>query len=279
MTAPAFLTSSFYYYIDYGVSSMETVLNDIVAALALNSPGWTVTDNRPGTDSVTCVSPVDSSVTPHRFFTCVFSNVSGHSNLWLQCVTTDQNGVTLGTFVIEGTASNTWIMRYFTGQFHIIVDIEKDSAASEALVAGILDLSPEAQSAHSHYCYCHGSRNSSGALANNNLWFASMVDNVTVTDSNRVVSYNNSYSYGNPQATLRSPAGSFIFKPVIHVATNTLNTVSQAGRRYQQLLGSSNLTTEGGTLVVPTDIGSTGTFMMVGGLVSTGGATLFARVA
>jgi hypothetical protein len=273
MSVPTFLGSNFYYFERQGVSSMDTVLSDALAQVAANSPAWTTSDLRPGTPAVLLTSPVDAS---GRFFDILLTNVAGASDLKLECRVRNQNGVTLCTRRINGTASNNWIVRIYSGQFHLYVDIEIVSVAPECVFGGILDLSPEAQNSHTHYCFGGGSRSTADALSSNTWQYAAMVDNVTATLAARVLSYCNAQNTSN--TPVLSQSGSNIFKPIIHINTAIAGGNKLAGRRYQCFMGPSGLTGESGKITIPIDVGATGDFRQVLGMTSAIGAAIYVRV-
>lgn len=267
MTVPTFLNSTvapFRFLEHLGVTSCDTVLTDVAAELLALSPPWTVVDNRPGTPSLTLTSPHD--VTDPRFMQITLTNVAAASNLKCDMLLKDQSATTICQRRVNCPAGNSWNVRYYTGRYHFVLDFEMISAASECLIAGILDESPEAQTTHPHYVYGAGTRSSGDSpvavVANSSY----MMDDTTVELEARMELYSN-VTPGNTVALI-SPSGARIWRPrVFFVAATGAGTYGKTigGRGFQQLVSYSDII-PGIDYVVPIDIATTAKFRAIGGV-------------
>ncbi len=149
MTAPAYLSSSYRYFEKWGVTSVATIISDFATEVLADNPAWT--DLGGGLYK----SPVDAD---GRFFDVLLTDEDGTNHVKMSARIRDQNGTTLCTRRINLPASPSCYVRIYTGQYHFAIDVDPVSTACEFLMGGILDLTPEGQTAHGHYCYGHGSR-------------------------------------------------------------------------------------------------------------------------
>lgn len=255
----AYLTSSYYYYLLTRVMDMQAVL-DALAAL-LPAVGWTAN----GSNHYT--SPVDAL---GRSLHCEFTRVSASV---LNLLVKDDRGATVGErrMNINATAWNN--MQVFYGQYHLIVDAWGPNL-TEWLSAGLLDLTPEAQNAHTRYTYMCGSRTNTGTYSGNVWHYASMLDNNTVNHT-----YRSDYRSNGNNAGYQTLGGQYRYFPVeMYVDTATVTKVF-AGRRYQQILVGSELCHNQSLIRLPIDTGVLGSFRGVGGGSTQASLRLACRVA
>lgn len=259
MAVPVFLSSSYYYHELVGVDDVQDIIDDFIDQVTLhNVPAWT---NPAGN---LCVSPVDAV---GRFFDVNFTRTSQYK---LDLVLRDQNAVTICTRRLTIPSANTVIIRIFTGEYHYYIDAVNASAAPGYLHGGILDLSPELQNAHDHYVYGNGSFTTADATTSADTSNSFMIDNASVLAAQRVVVHKGSSTsaIGN-----QTPGSARVHRPkeLYCKPTGDATNYKWAGRAYQQLLVSDKLS-QGVSIVVPIDIGSTGTFMVCGAPISSADA-------
>ena len=253
MSVPAYLNSSYRYLERKGVSDVQTIMDDFASEVLANSPVWTSGGGR-------YTSPVDGA---GRFFDVLFTRATQQK---LEMTVRDQNAATIAVRRINCPSGNAWTVRIFTGQFHFVIDVEVVSAAPEHLLGGILDLSPEAQNAHTHYVYAGGSRSSADAAGSADLTYAAMIDNIAAVLGQRCVTWGLRSGGGN--GCLFTLGGSRIHRPRQMYCTPTGGAgFYYAGQVYQSLLvpkPNLGFYTE---LVIPIDPANstvTGTFKVCG---------------
>lgn len=259
MAVPAFLSSAYRYRLVTAVTDVQSILDALATELAALS--WT--DEGGGTYK----SPVDAV---GRFFKL---NLTKASTLVMKMIAYDQNGVTIATRRCNGTSGCSWVL--FTGAFHFFIEAIRGTAAPEHLGAGILDLSPEAQDAHSRYVYGGGYRDDAGSAANNAFDVWAMVDNVTVTLAVRGMLTNTMITNYSPSFTL---GGNMIYHPMSLFASSASATNRYAGRMYQTIMLWDYVSDSGTMVKVPIDGATLGTFCVVRGPSNFGGKVLGLRV-
>jgi hypothetical protein len=275
MAVPAFLSSSYYAYHAPAVVNMSGTAGDthalsvIYSALSGQTPAWTLTDGRGNNPpTVTAESPHD---TDGRFFKMVFTDVAASSDLKMSMAVTDQNGnhVTGASATWEvrvgGSASATWDVWVFSGQYHFHMDFYFNAVAPDFFRAGITDFTPEAQTQNSHYVFGQGSKNTSDSVTGNTAESAWMIDNITANVVTRQGGPVGRSSTANGCVT---PGGYARFTPVeLWCYPTGSSAYKWAGRAYQQLFSPAG-TVFGQSfpyrsrVVVPIDIGTTGTFQV-----------------
>lgn len=251
MAVPEFLSSSYYYHELTGISNVQDIITDFIDQVThFNIPAWT---NPSGN---LCVSPVDAF---GRFFGVNFTATTQYK---LDLVLRDQNAVTICTRRLTIASANTVTVRIFTGEYHYYIDVANGSAAPGYLHGGILDLSPEAQNAHDHYVYGNGSFTTADAATSFDASYSFMMDNVTAQATQRVVTWKGSSTAAIGNYT---PNGGRLYRPkeLYCKPTGEATNSKWAGRVYQQLLVPDSLA-QGVSVVVPIDVGATGTFMVCG---------------
>ncbi len=253
MAVPVFLNSSFRYFNRSGVSDVQTIMDDFAAEVAANSPAWTV----PSANLYK--SPVDAD---GRFFDILLTRTTQQKLEWR---VRDQLGNTLCTRRINCPSTNTWDVRIYTGQYHAVVDVDMGSAAPEALVGGILDLSPESQVVHTHYCYGGGTRSNADAVASNDWSSVFMIDNAAAAVIQRVP---NSMNSGNQGFTLTLSGYRMYIPYNMWVQPTGGGNYKYAGRAYQHLMGDATQANMGTPITIPLDTGTTGVFRPIGGRVT-----------
>lgn len=260
MAAPTYLASTFRFLQLLGVSDVQTVMNNL--AVELVAGGWT--DEGSGTYK----SPVDAV---GRFFKANFVRVDSGN---LQMIVSDQNAQTIGTRRCYGATNATWSI--FTGPFHIYLEANRISAAAEYMAGGILDFSPEAQSATTRYVYMNGYRNNLNATVNSNWTYWNMMDNVTIALTQRAMS---------PRAQVSTYAPAYdqsmnlVFHPLCMFASTASLVSAYAGRAYQMVLLWDYASESGTRVKVPIDGSTLGEFMICRGSGSNNGLVLAVRCA
>ncbi len=252
MTIPNHLNSSFRYKETIGVTDVATVITDFRAeTVTSGSPAWT----EPSSNLFK--SPTDAD---GRFFDVLLTRVDATTLEWR---VRDQNAATICTRRIQIDAAGTTI-RIYSGQYHAWVDALR--ATPEELWAGILDLSPLAQSAHSNYVYGNGRRTTANTVdgSGSNYDQAFMLDNGTAAIAVRVCRLACNLSTNVQQG----PGGEDIFSSA-EVLANMSGTVRRVGR-YYQAFEVDGAKAAGAELDAPIDSGVTGTFKVVGNAANSG---------
>lgn len=255
MAVPTFLGSSYYYIEIPGISDVQTIIDEFDDQVMLhNVPAWT--EAVPGTFA----SPVDAD---GRFFDVTFTRTSQYK---LDLALRDQLGNTICTRRLTIPSTNKVTARIFTGQYHYYIDVENASVAPGYLHGGILDLSPEAQNAHTHFVYGNGSFTTADAITSAAWTNEFMMDNATIGATQRVVTWKGASIVSIGNYTIN---GARVYRPkeLYCRPTGETSTSKWAGRCYQQLLVPSGLA-QGCKIVIPIDIGTTGTFVVCGAPVS-----------
>ncbi len=266
MAIPAFLNSSYRFFERVGVSDVQTIMDDFAAEVLANDPPWT---NPSGT---LYKSPVDAA---GRFFDVLLTRATQYQLEWR---VRDQNAAVICTRRIVIPSVNSSLVRIFTGQFHAIVDVDTVTTSWEALVAGIVDLSPAAQSAHARYVYGGGSRD----IATSRAWYwwpdLAMIDDATPTLATRCTTFNPA---GTANLGKLLASGLRVHRPV-ELWAKPVGLGSQfryAGRAYQQIIVGENYPWAEGLITLPIDAGVVGTFRNLGGRNAAFGKMLAVRVA
>ncbi len=257
--AEAYLSSTYYYRLLSKVLDVQTILTELETILP--AAGWT----HDGSDHFT--SPADEW---NRFFHLEFTRVSATN---LNLLVKDAAGGTVGErrMYINGTA---WAnVQIFYGQYHFILDSLSGTGA-EYLMAGILDLTPSTQDAHSRYVYMSGMRTNTGTASNYTLNYASMIDNATATHDTRLIRPNDGSNTG-----YQTFGGQYLYFPYeTGVDTNVL-TMGFAGRRYQQVLVGSELADRQSLIRLPIETGVLASFRGIHGPGTLNSMRLVCRVA
>jgi len=191
----------------------------------------------------------------------------------------DQNNVSVCTRRINCPSANSWLARIFTGPFHVVIDVMMGSAQPEGLCAGMLDLSPDPQDAHTHYVYGGGSRSSSDVRDGySSLENAAMVDDATPTMLIRMSMYMGASS--GTSVGHKTMSGARVYRPRELWCKQTgagglYGYLHYAGKCYQQLLCPATLA-KGAKVYVPIDAGVLGEFIVAGGIEPNNGSSAWA---
>lgn len=257
MAVPAFLTGDLIHQVPTSISDVQDIIDDFRTLAVTLSPAWT----DEGGDLFT--SPVDGD---GRFFDILFTRIDADT---LEMRVRDDTGTTIMTRRMDIVAGpvNWWmtITQY-------MVWIEMQNVIEEAFGAGILDLSPEGQIAHSNYVWCRGSRATGGSIDVDGDTHSDffILDNGVATSGRRVISRDRNHGLVN---VLMVTGGGNDRWGAVELMANFSGTNRYAGRLYQVLYGTSN----GIGVVIPTgDSGETGTFR-ASGLVADGFLRLMVR--
>jgi hypothetical protein len=251
VSAPEFLCSSYRYFTRASVSDVQTIIDDFKSE-TVSHGGWTEVS------AGLYKSPPDDF---NRWFDILLSKITAQK---LECRVRDPNGVTICTRRINLPSTTTWSVFIYTGQFHAIIDVDPGASAFETLQAGILDLSPEAQNAHTHYVYGTGSRSTADSVDNNGAYTCLyLIDNVTPVVTNRVSLF---MGAGSTNVGVRTLNGSRVYRMRevwgYPVGTSSGNQ-KFAGRCYQQIL-LDGFVTVGAEFLVPIDTGLSAKFKVTG---------------
>jgi hypothetical protein len=202
----------------------------------------------------------------------VFTDIAASSDLKMSMAVTDQNGSpvtgTTPTWAVRvgGVATATWDVWIFSGQYHFHMDFYFNAAAPDFFRAGITDFAPEAQTQNAHYVFGQGSRNAADSVTQNVADYAWMIDNITPSST--------SSRQGGPQGQSSNadgnvtPGGYSRFTPIeLWCYPTGVSAFRWAGRACQQLFGPAGASfgmvlPYRSRVVVPIDIGTTGTFQV-----------------
>jgi hypothetical protein len=180
-------------------------------------------------------------------------------------VTANAQALTSVNFTIPSPTPGQATIHIFTGQFHFHIMCDAGQAGTLYVEGGILDLSPEAQNAHTHYAYANGS---SAGSPGYNIDYAYMIDNATSLNAARANTWVGSAGSIGQNQTMN---GTRIYKPRQFWCTPTgAGTMRYAGRCYQQLMVNGLLPFYV-EIVVPVDVGVTATFKVTNIPSSSGG--------
>lgn len=243
MTVPAFLNSSHYYTEITDVDDVQDIIDALGTILkTTNSPAWTEPS------AGTFQSPVDAD---GRYFQVIVSRVDVDT---LQLVVKDRYAATIATRRIDINASGSPAISVyvFSGQYHLWIDCMRSTP--ENFRSGILDLSPQAQSAWTQKTYCHGHRTSDGSV-DGGMDLMSIVEGESRPE--HMVTLRNA---GNGGMVFTDLAGNVVYWPVFlrgRYADVLL------GRMYQIMLGPSSIA-YGTEVTVPVDTGVTAKFRAAG---------------
>ncbi|MGA2261714.1 MAG: hypothetical protein ABSH28_09785 [Acidobacteriota bacterium] len=262
MAIPHFLSTGFRFFEHKGVTDVQTIIDDFGTEVltADNAPkGWYAWTN-PSTGVF--VSPTYEG----KHFQVTLTRATQQK---LQMEVRDQGNIVICTRRINCPSANAWTARIFTGPGHVMIDVTMFSAPPEALYAGILDLSPDAQNAHDHYVYGGGARsNLDVADGNNNVHEVYMLDDTVAGHRTRVSQYGSNQNGGsNGSKTL---SGARVYRPremwcQQSGAGGTYGYLHFAGKAYQTLLCPQSLAL-GARIYVPIDQGVLGEFIVIGGV-------------
>lgn len=259
MAVPTFLASSHRYLRTNGVTDVDTIIADVLSELVTNGdPAWTEVS------AGLYKSPVDAD---GRWFDILLTKIDADT---LEMRVRDKNGTTVGTRRMDITAAGTDVL-VCTGENHFgIVSLR---ATPEYLLAGMLDLSPEAQTAHLGYVFAGGYRDSGGSADSSGKfdWLCLLNINTSTYGANWYGEYPTTEGGHDISMTV---SGAYTFRPFIAHGIAAGNVNRQFGRAHQMFIGQATLSA--GTLYdVPIDTDVTAKFTKIGG--AFGNVGLFIR--
>jgi hypothetical protein len=230
----------------------------------LVASGWT--DNTGNSYT----SPVDAV---GRFITANFLRESAQT---LSLEVFDQLGQSLlqREARIDVTAGVNNLAHIFTGQFHVHIEFQLPNGTGEFLCGGILDLSPEAQDAHTKWAYGGGTRANGGTVNGDGPHYLNMYGSGSASNTTRIIQYENS---GIGGALIYTKAGNYMFHPREVFCTTATVTMAYCGRTYQSVLVTARFNSYS-KIKIPIDGSTLGTFL-VSGMTSRYGLTLAIRIA
>lgn len=228
---------------DTGITTSAEMTTTLRTELVTNL-GWTEPT------SGTFRSPPDAA---GRYFDIVVSEPSAVRWQW-SVQNESATVICVREVLLAGTGEN---VRYHTGAAHVWVEVDKGAGTSEALGAGLLDLTPEAQDAHSNYVWGRGHRTSAGATdANNDIGDFFLEDNGSPAAGTRLLDVRNAQGTQINHFTL-SGARSYI-QPAILTGVNGTAQQVIVGRMYQFVITSYGY---GSSFTIPIgDAAETGLF-------------------
>jgi hypothetical protein len=246
MAVPAYLASSFSYIETAPITDVDSIITEFRdQVLNHNTPAWTEPSGG------LFKSPADGS---GRWFDVLLTKIAAGN---LECRVRDSSGVTMLTGRMQiGTVS---LVRIFTGQFHF--HIETVGTTPEFAAGGIIDLSPESQTAHSQWAYAYTYRDTSDAVRTNVTWeYDSMNDNGSYAIYRRHLGF----SCVTTGKLMQSASGAYIFGAagVLAKEIGGGGLYKYAGRFYQHVVCPDDVL--GAEYVIPTDATSYGTFKVLG---------------
>jgi hypothetical protein len=262
MTTPIFLSSSYRYFERGPVTDVQTIMDDFAdEVINHNTPAWT---NPSGT---IYKSPVDGD---GRFFQVNLSRVDAQK---LTMELTDQNAVSIMIRRIIIPSTSAVMVRIYTGEFHFCIDVECPGADPEYFWGGILDLSPESQSTHTKYVWGFGSCNNTTEVYSNGYFQSVFMFDDAASASVRRINHFVCEISGRTRPRL-DLMGYMLFYPLMfYVQPVGGGDYKYAGRAYQQVLVPDIYGQAGTEITIPIDVGITGTFRILGGLVDPEPAT------
>lgn len=231
MAVPVHLNIPFGYLESAPITDVADIVTTFRAQVTGLSTPWT--DQGGGLFK----SPVDAA---GRWFDVLLTKIAATS---IECRVRDNAGATVCTVRMQVDGSPGNIVRYFYGThyFHIEV-IRSGAGGQEWLKGGMLDLSPEAQNIHNHWCYGDGSRRTSDAKQDfdGGAYFFAL-DDATYTRNMRFpISGTGTGGLSYP-CPLHSPGGGAMFMAASVYAVPTGapyggGAGALAGRLYQHVL-------------------------------------------
>ncbi len=250
MAVPAFLSSSFSYPEDVGVTDVANVIIALRDEL-LNqqTPAWTEPVGG------TFKSPPDAN---GRF---IEFDISAVSTTRIRMLARDDSGRTIKNRTADITATDT--VRYFTGRHYAVIEFVNVTVATtgEAIGCGLTDLTPDASSAVRDNAWMFGRRDSAGTLdATSDTWSEfDMFDNGTIASVRRAEAPADSTATA---IALWSHTGRLVTRPVLLCSTPKANPFSARqpiGRLYQSVVVPDELG-PGDEVTVPIDDALSGVF-------------------
>jgi hypothetical protein len=196
-------------------------------------------------------SPVDAD---GRFLEIVTSEPT--SVRWQWQVLNDLGGTVCTREVLLSGAGET--VRFMTGDYYAWAAVE--NGVDEYIGAGLLDLTPEAQDAHTNYTWGRGYRNSSGTQDGQGDVVTEffLADNGTYSSVRRLMSNRNQAS---TEVQLVTFAGNGLHVPATLAALNASSQLRVAGRLFNAV---TTFTGAGNTFtMVIGDAGEKGTFFSI----------------
>ncbi len=218
---------SSYYYGQFLIASGDVA--DIITAvraelLTRNIPAWT----EPSANLFK--SPVDAA---GRWHDVMLTRIDQQT---LEFRVRDQLGRTICTRRFQ-TGTAPFLCNIYSGQFHLIIE-NVSPGGNAALYSGILDQSPDAQGSHAAYVYGGGwlsATNTNDGYSSVSRCF--MYDYGGAAYNDRIAVYGNS----GTTACMYNQNGGRIYRPVETYVKYDSYNYRVAGRRYQQLLCTSEL--------------------------------------
>lgn len=193
-----------------------------------------------------------------RFFKVTVERISATN---LEFTVKNEAGVTVmpRRMQINGAGTTVWIFGNAYG-----VHVDGETATPEFICCGLLDLSPESQTAHSNYVWGHSHRNNGDGASGSDVSYGSAL-------KDGVAQHNNTTDGAGPvmsndigvgSVPLISGGGAYIFKPVDIMSRNGgLQRIM--GRRFHQLFCTDQLAV-GNEISVPIDDAVNATFKVLG---------------
>ncbi len=248
MSIPAFLNSSYRYLEAPIVTDVAACIADFRNETVINgNPAW----SEPVANSFK--SPPDAQ---GRFFTLVLSALSA-TRLGIRIV--DMFGVTISDRAIDIDAGGNNV-QYLTGQFHAFINSAR-IGTPECGGGSLIDLSPETLTLPNYSVVGCGHRDTLGTAANTGWYNWYMMSNATPAASGRAAG--SIIPVGSARPT-RTVSGAYIYEPIM-IETSIFGSGNNRwiGRLFQSL-HCDDMLAYGAEVQVPIDIGSVGTFKVVG---------------
>lgn len=261
MAPPAFLASSFGYQSLLAQTDFTAVIASISSMLLAQSPAWT---NPSGN---IFKSPVDGL---GRFFDVTLARITATE---LSVLVRNDSAVTVSDRKIDMDASTE--IRIFAGQFHFVVEAAR-VGTHELAGGGILDLSPRPENSHPNYVYGFGYRNSGNSVdgqgGGSGQFFS--FDSGVASPADRCL-YQAAVSFGvMPQFE----ASGFSEHTPAKLVAFTGGAYRRQGRLYQHWMVPDTFA-DGAEIPIPIDVGTSGTFKVLGRAAIAGIAKLAVRKA
>jgi hypothetical protein len=260
MSIPAYLNSNFYYHELFAVNNVDDIFDWILTKMALESPSWTLTDNRPGTASISLKSPTDVD---GRWFSFDIVDQTVTTTSKLEIVGHDMAGTTF--HAKRALFVNTYSVNclLFHGQFHFHLDVCRSDSNWEHISAGALDQSPEANTINmGHFMWTHGQRTSADSVIYHTADYAVMIDNAASAESTSRVGTGEGQSTSST-GEMTETGWQNAYSANFYCKDTGGSSYIWAGRPYQYYSISGSYA-RGARLTVPIDVGVTGVFQRAG---------------
>jgi len=251
MTQPAAFSSTFFYDLLTAVTDVAQIgvaFENQVSVV--NVPAWAVVSAWNGTTG-TYTSPVEAGT--GRFFTVVLNKLS---TTHLECQVKNEGGTIISDRSMQIDASVN--VDIYTGDHHFAISAQ--NVTPEAMGGGLLDVSPQPQSAIANHVTGWGTRNSTATAdgLNTSSYYA-LEDNGSPTYGQRLVTETTGAFGTIPMFD----AANFSVHQIPRLAATQSSVNRRIGKLYQMYLCDSSFPISS-DITIPIDTGVTAVFRVLG---------------